>query len=78
MKAKLSYQNIKTTSRQINILQDVKTAVVYIWGYWVSYFPRFSLIFPHFFLKLKSRTTFQILLNILNNTVISYNSFIIT
>ena len=39
--------------------------VVYIWGFWDSYFPRFSLIFPHFFLKLKSRTTFQILLNIL-------------
>ena len=38
----------------------------------------FTPIFPHFFLKLKSRTTFQILLNILNNTVISYNSFIIT
>ena len=26
MKAKSSYQNIKTTSRQINIIQDVKTA----------------------------------------------------
>ena len=26
MKAKLSYQNIKTTSREINIIHDVKTA----------------------------------------------------
>ena len=26
MKAKLSYQNMKNASRQINILQDVKTA----------------------------------------------------
>ena len=26
MKAKLSYKNIKTTSKQINILQDLKTA----------------------------------------------------
>ena len=39
--------------------------VVYIWGFWLSYFPP---IFPHFFLKLKSRTTFQNLLNILKTT----------
>ena len=35
------------------------TEVVCIWGYWNSYFPRFSPIFPHFFLNLKFRTTFQ-------------------
>ena len=49
-------------------------AVVYIWGFWVSYFTRFSLIFPHFFLKLKSRTTFSNFLNILKTTQIYHTT----
>ena len=43
--------------------------VVYIWGFWVSFFPQFPPIFPHFFLNLKSRTTFLNLLNILKNNI---------
>ena len=35
------------------------TKVVYNCGFWLSYFPQFSSIFPHFFLNLKIRTTFS-------------------
>ena len=47
---------------------------MYIWGLWVSYFPQFSLIFPHFFLNLKSRTTFSNLLKILKTTQIYHTT----
>ena len=48
--------------------------VVYICGLWGSYFPQFSLIFPHFFLNLKIRTTFLNLLKILKTTQIYHTT----
>ena len=52
----------------------VETVVVYICGFWVSHFPEFSLIFPHFFLNLKIRTTFLNLLKILKTSQIYHTT----
>ena len=49
-----------------NVVNILSIVDVY-WGFWDKLFTPFFLIFPHFSPFFQSRTTFQILLNILKN-----------
>ena len=66
--------NVETRSRESNSgPYDCESEVVYICGFWGSYFTPFLPIFPNFS---KPGPLFLNLLKILNITDISYNPFI--